>query len=62
MLLRRSSLGRPPPLLTTSARLLGQLADSGRPISHGLLDELPQTQSPRWSIDAVRERLVDKFN
>jgi len=28
-----------------SARLPGQLADSGHPITHGLLDDLPQTQS-----------------
>ena len=37
-----------------SARLLGQLADSGRPISHGLLDELSQTQSLHY----IREVLV----
>jgi hypothetical protein len=37
-----------------SARLLGQLADSGHPITHGLLDDLPQTQSLHY----VREMLV----
>ena len=38
-----------------SARLLGQLANSGQPITHGLLDELPQTQSLHY----IREVLVN---
>jgi hypothetical protein len=38
-----------------SAHLLGQLAKSGQPITHGLLDELPQTHSLHY----VREVLVN---